>query len=72
MKINIQDFCNSHGLITNSTASSGLRKTATREGISPIPSFEPSTLWYNTGNFTGVNTSVVKSLIGKWAKANHK
>jgi hypothetical protein len=68
MRINIQDFCNSYGLITEATASTGMKLTASREGVSPIPEFDPSALFYNTGKFTAVSTSNVKSLIKQWLK----
>ena len=63
MSIDIQDFCNSHGLITSYTVEKGVRRTAEKQSKRYHSDFDPTTLYYDVGNFTAVNTSKVIALI---------
>ena len=63
VNIDVQDFCNSHGLITNDTVKQGIRKLAKKHKVIPIPEYDASNLWYKTGNCNAVNTSAIKNYL---------
>jgi len=66
MKIDVQEFCNSFGLFTPQTIKSGVIKLARQQNVKYEDNYNPKDLFYQTGNFTALNKSAVKSVIKKF------